>query len=155
MKKIIIPVAAFFVIVLGIIIFYISSSYQLVQYGKDTRFHIATLSDGGTLTAELDGLKTQVIGRNVQRVGWVLDISEKSKVWKKPDYNENEAIYLTFSDGAEYVIAKDPEDSNAIFILYEYNSKKVRFHLEGYNAWSWATRATAPDGLYIENIVLN
>lgn len=155
MKKVLIPVIVFFVIVLGSIIFFINSSFQLTQYTKATHFHINTVIDGGTLETELDGVRTQIAGRNLQRVEWVLDISAKQKIYRKPEINEDEAIYFYFSDSAEYVLAKDPGDSNSVYIFYKYKNMKMRFHLEGYNAWDWATRAVSPEGIYMENIVLD
>ncbi|MBN1624694.1 MAG: hypothetical protein JXN10_04105 [Clostridia bacterium] len=154
MKKVLIPVVVFFVLVIGSIIFFVNASFQIVQYGKSTRFHISTLSDGATLTVDHNGVTTQVIGRNIQRVGWVLDISDKERVYRKPDFNEDDAIYFHFSDSAEYIIAQDPEDSDSVYILYEYKGKKLRFHLTGYRAWYWATEAVSPEGIYIENIVI-
>lgn len=155
MKKVLIPVAVFFIVVIGSMAFFINESFQLVQYEKATRFHISTLSDGGTLTVDHNDVTTQIVGRNVQRVGWVLDISAKERIRKNPEFNESDAIYFHFSDGAEYVMAKDPEDADSVYILYEYKNNKLRFHLEGYKAWDWATRTVSPDGLYIENIVID
>lgn len=155
MKKILIPVIVFFVVVVGSIIFFVNLSFQLTQYSKATNFHISTLLDGYTLTTEYNGVETQVVGRNIQRVGWVLDISEKERIRRKPEYNENEAIYFHFSDSAEYILAKDPKDDNSVYIFYEYKNMRLRFHLEGYNAWKWATEAISPEGIYRENIVLN
>jgi hypothetical protein len=154
MKKVLIPVVVFFVLVVGSIIFFVNASFQLVQYGKATRYHISTLSEGETLIVDYNDVTTQVIGRNIQRVGWVLDIADKDRIHKNPSFNEDEAIYFHFSDGAEYILAKDPNDSDSVFILYEYKGKKLRFYLTGYRAWYWATEAVSPDGLYMENIVI-
>ena len=155
MKKVLIPVIVFFVIVVGSIIFFVGSSYQLTQYTKATHYHVNTVIAGGSLETEYDGVRTQIVGRNLQRVEWVLDIFAKQRIRRVPEINEDEAIYFYFSDSAEYILAKDPEDNNSVYIFYEYKNMKMRFHLEGYMAWDWATKAVSPDGIYIENIVLD
>lgn len=65
MKKYVIPVVLFLVVVVGTIIFGVSLSYKTVQYGKETSLHAARVHEGGELIAEYDGVTTKVVGQNV------------------------------------------------------------------------------------------
>lgn len=155
MKRYIIPVIVFFAISVGSIIFFVSSSYTMVQYKKDTRFHITTLQDNETLMAEYLGVTTQVVGRNTSRIYSILTVSEIKHIYKKPKFVENNAIYLNFSDGATYIITEDPSIDDGIFILYYYKSKKLYFKLDGYNSLEWTTKSISPEGLFNENVLIN
>ncbi len=155
MKKILIPVIVFFVIAIGGIIFSISINYTKVQFGKDTMFHMMTVGEGGALTAEYKNVKTNVIGRNLQRVNSVLGVSTITRIYRKPTYDGNEAAYLKFSDGAEYIIAPDPDVSDGVFIIYKYKNKKLVFKVKGYNSMTWIKKAISPSGIYNSNEVIS
>jgi len=155
MKKFIIPVILFFVIVIGSIIFAVSESYDRVQYDKDAMFHSMSLSNDGTLTAEYKGIVTQVLGRNTQRIHSMLTVSAKKRLYFKPTYDENETIYLTFSDGAEYIVVENTSMNDSVYIKYSYKKKSQWFKITGYNSLKWAKQAISPDGIYIENILIS
>ena len=155
MKKIIIPLVVFFVITIGGIIFAVSDSYTKVQYEKDALFHMMSLEEGGSLVAEYDNTVTKVLGRNISRINKVITVSELKRLYSKPDWDENAAIFLRFSDGAEYIIAEDPSVDDGVFILYSYKNKKLRFKVNGYNSFDWAKKAISSDGIFNENEVLD
>lgn len=155
MKKYIIPVIIFFVISIGSVIFFVSSSYTLVQYKKDTRYHITTLQENETLTATYKEVTTQVVGRNSSRIYSLLTVSEIKQIHKKPTYAENNAIQLNFSDGATYIVVEDPSINDSIFILYSYKNKKLYFKISGYNSLEWTEKAISPEGLFNENILID
>lgn len=155
MKKVIIPVIAFFVLSIGFIVFSISQSYVKVQYGKDAMFHMMTLDDGATVTATCDGVSTNVIGRNTQRIYSTLTVSELKRIFKKPEWDEKSAIYLNFSDGAKYIIAHDPSENDGVFIFYTYKNKTLRFKVSGYNSYNWLKRAISPEGIFNKNELLD
>lgn len=154
MKKIVIPVIAFFIITIGGIIFSISINYTKVQFGKDTMFHMMTIAEGGTLTAEYKDIKTNVVGRNLQRINSVLGVSAINRVYGKTEYDENEAVYLYFSDGAKYIVAPDPEVSDGAFIIYSYKNKNLAFRVKGYNSMTWVKKAISPSGIYNRNEII-
>ncbi|MBN2558331.1 MAG: hypothetical protein JXB33_06230 [Clostridia bacterium] len=154
MKKIVIPVVVFFVVIIASIIFAVSDSYTRVQYGKDTMFHRMTLDEGGTLEAEYDDVTTLVAGRNLQRIYSSLTVSEMKRIYKKPSWDPDTAIYLRFSDGAQYIIAEDPSVIDGVFILYTYKKENIRFTLSGYKTFDWIKRAIAPDGIYNDNPII-
>ena len=155
MKKILIPVIIFFVIVIGGIAFAVSDSYSKVQYGKDAMFHMMTMEDGGVMSAEYNGTNTQVVGRNTSRVYSVLTVSALKRVYSKPDITDNEAVYINFTDGAAYIIYKDPSVTDGVFIFYTYKGKKLYLKVDGYNSFTWIKKAISPSGIFNENIVLD
>lgn len=155
MKKIIIPVIVFFVLSIGSIVFAISESYTKVQYGKDTMFHMMTLDEGETVTATCDGVSTNVLGRNTQRIYSTLTVSEIKRIFSKPKWDEETAIYLDFSDGAKYIVAHDPSEDDGVFIIYSYKNKNLRFKVSGYNSYNWLKRAISPEGIFNKNELLD
>ena len=155
MKKILIPVIIFFVVVISGITFSISTNYVKVQFSKDLMFHMMALQDGETLTAEYNDVTTNVTGRNLQRVNSVLGVSAKNRVYKKPEYDFEKAVYLTFSHGAEYIVAEDQSVNEGIFIFYSYKSKKQVFKVHGYNSMTWIKKAVSPSGIYNSNDVID
>ena len=155
MKKFLIPVIVFFIVVIGGIIFAISTNYVKVQFSKDLMFHMMALQDGETLTAEYNNVTTNVVGRNLQRVNSVLGVSAINRVYKKPGFDSDKAVYLTFSHGAEYIVAVDPSESDGVFIFYEYKNKKQVFKVSGYNSITWIKKAVSPSGIYNNNEVLD
>jgi len=155
MKKVIIPVVIFFIIVIGGISFAVADSYAKTQYGKDTMFHIMTLSDGGILTAQYKDVKTQVTGRNTQKFYSVISVFELKRLYTKPDWDAEDAVYLNFSDGAEYIVALDPSVNDGVFIIYSYKNKTIYFKVSGYNTMSWVKKAVSPSGIYSTNEVIS
>ena len=155
MKKIIIPVILFLVIAIGSMVFAISDSYSRVQYDKDAMFHMMSLSQDGTLTAEYQGTVTQVLGRNTQRINSLLTVKAINRLYFKPSYAEENTIFLTFSDGAEYIIAENTDEDDSVFIRYSYKKKIQWYKITGYNSLNWAIKAISPEGIYRENLVIS
>ncbi|MCK5759019.1 MAG: hypothetical protein KAH14_07980 [Clostridiales bacterium] len=156
MKKIIIPVVIFFIIVIGSIAFAVADSYAKTQYGKDTMFHMMTLSEGEILTGEYKDVKTQVTGRNTQKIYSVISVWELKRLYKRPAWDAEEAVYLNFSDGAEYIVAVDPSINDGVFIIYSYKNRTKYFKVNGYNTMSWVKKAISPSGIYSTNeVILN
>lgn len=155
MKKILIPVVIFFIIVIGSISFAVADSYAKTQYGKDTMFHMMTLSEGGILIGEYNDVKTQVTGRNTQKVYSVISVFELKRLYRKPDWGSEETVYLNFSDGAEYIITTDPSIHDGVFIIYTYKNKTKYFKVSGYNTMSWVKKAVSPSGIYSTNEVIS
>ena len=155
MKKIIIPVVIFFIIVIGGISFAVADSYAKTQYGKDTMFHIMTLSEGEILTAQYKDITTQVTGRNTQKIYSVISVFELKRLYIKPDWDAKEAVVLNFSDGAEYTVAIDPSVNHGVFIIYSYKNKTIYFKVNGYNTMQWVKKAVSPSGIYSTNEVIS
>ncbi len=155
MKKIIIPVVIFFILVIGSIAFAVADSYAKTQYGKDTMFHMMGLSEGEILTCEYKDIKTQVTGRNTQKIYSVISVYELKRLYSKPDWDAKEAIYVNFSDGAEYIVALDPSINDGVFIIYSYKNKTIYFKVNGYNTMSWVKKAISPSGIYSTNEVIS
>lgn len=155
MKKFIIPVVIFFVIVIGGISFAVADSYTKTQYGKDTMFHMMSLSEDGTLTAQYKDIKTQVTGRNTQKIYSVISVFELKRLYRKPDWDTKEAVYLSFSNGAEYIVSLDDSIADGAFIIYTYKNKTIYFKVNGYNTMSWVKKAVSPSGIYSTNEVVS
>lgn len=151
MKKILIPAIIFMSVLIGFITFGISRSYAKVQYEKDVLSHVMSARSEGNLEAEYQGTKTKVLGQNVQRINAVLTVSEMKRLYKKPPFDEENGVYLSFPDGAEFILVVDPDIADGAYIKYSYKNRNKWFHVEGYDTMMWATRAISPEGIYIEN----
>lgn len=155
MKKIVIPVAVFMVFIIAGIVFTISLSYAQVEYDKATLVHKLDASrGGGELLAEYMGQKTRVAILNLDRVEWLVTISERRRLFFRPKYDAETAVYLHFSDGAEYIVAENPNEEDSVFVLYGYQNKNLYFSITGYSAMSWAVRVVSPEGIYSTNEVI-
>lgn len=154
MKKLLIPVLLILTLLIGFIIYAVSYNFNRVQYEKDVLSHLMNLQEGGQLTAQYNGQTTLVLGNNVVRIQKVLGVSDRRKLYLKPDYDEDEAIVLDFSDGAQYIIAVDESMHDAVFIKYSYRNKETWYRVDGYNSFGWAQRAISPEGITSENQVI-
>lgn len=155
MKKYIIPVALFLVVVIGSIIFGVSMSYKRVQYGKETSLHVARVHEGGELIAEYDGVTTKVVGQNVDRLMKAIIVTETEHLVSRPEFDRGTSITLKFPDGATYIIAHDDSCDDRVFVIYSYKGKEYYTRTEGYNSFSWVERAISPQGIYNENILVD
>lgn len=155
MKKFLIPVILFLVIVVGSIVFAVSMSYSRVQYGKETFLHLARLEDGGELLAEYNGVTTKINRDNVNRIMKAISVTETDYLVSKPEYNSETAITLKFSDGATYTIAHDESEDDSIFVIYSYDGKEFYLRTKGYNSFSWVERGVSPEGIYNENEIID
>ncbi|MBN2878305.1 MAG: hypothetical protein JXN65_01625 [Clostridia bacterium] len=154
MKKFLIPVLTILGIFLVTAVFAIYLNYSKVQYDKDLLFHNLRLQDGGELICEYNGMTTRILGGNVSRISKVVNVYEKRRLFKEPEYNKDEAIYLTFSDGAEYIIAVDESMDDAVFVIYKYKNKEQYYSIQGYHSFDWAQRAVSPEGTSNPNEVV-
>ncbi|GEM_PF-1022647 len=154
MKKILIPIGLIFAVGLGLIVFSVYRAYHNVQYEKDMIAHVMEVNKGGELIAEYNGVKTRVLGSNIVRIRSVLTVSDRQRVYTKPDCDTENAVKLTFSDGAEYIVANDPAGVDSVFVLYSYKNKKLYFKIEGYKTMDWTLRAISPEGIAYENEVI-
>lgn len=153
MKKVLIPLAAIFVIGLGTIIFFLFMNFTRVQYQKDTEAHFMAAEEGD-VTATYAGQTTLVAPENLNRVFWVLTISARKHVLIKPDCNLDDALVLNFPDDAQYTLALDSSDGNVMYICYTDDGKDQWLRIEGYAAMDWAVRAVSPEGIYGPNEVI-
>ena len=151
MKKILIPLIIFMSALIGFITFGISRSYAKVQYEKDVMGHVMSIDAEGNLEAEYQGTRTKVIGQNIRRIKSVLTVSEMKRIYKKPPLDEENCVYLSFPDGAEFILIEDPKAADGAYIRYSYKRRVKWFHVEGYDTIMWATRAVSLEGIYTEN----
>lgn len=151
MKKILIPVIIFMAALIGFITFGISRSFAKVQYEKDVMGHVMSVGKEGDLEAQYNGTKTNVVGQNVRRINSVLTVSEMERVYKKPPLDEDRGVFLSFPDGAEFILIEDPEVEDGAYIRYSYKKKVRWYRVEGYETMMWVTRAISPEGIYTEN----
>ena len=155
MKKILIPTLIVLGLLVGAIVYVISYSFNRVQYEKDLLTHIVDVGEGGQLVAEYDSLNLCILGNNIKRLQRVLGVSERERLFLKPDYDKDQAIILKFSDGAEYIIVANQTEEDAIFLGYSYKSKNQWYSISGYKSMDWTQRAVSPEGINTPNEVIN
>lgn len=153
MKKVVIPVVAFLVIGLGTLIFFLSMNFAQVQYQKDTEAHLLS-AQAGDVTATYAGQTTRISAENLGRVQFVLTISERQRVFFKPDCSMEDAVCIFFPDGAQYAVIPDDSADDAVYLCYTDDSKDLWLRIEGYNAMDWAVRVVSPEGIYAPNEVI-
>jgi hypothetical protein len=154
MKKIVIPLVVFLVLAIGSVVFFISMAYTQVQFDKDTQSHMIAVQSGGELTASYAGQETRISADNLSRVEWLLTISERERLFFKPDCDLNDAVCFCFSDGAQYAIAPDASADDAVFLCYSADGSDLWFRIEGYNAMDWAVRTASAEGVNGPNEVI-
>ncbi len=155
MKKVLIPLLVFLALGIGSVIFFVSMQFTQVQYDKDTQSHMITAQSGGELTASASGQKTRISADNFGRLEWLLTISERERLFAKPDCSLDDAVCFFFPDGAQYTIAPDETADDAVFLCYSDDGSELWFRIEGYNAMDWAKRIASPDGVDGPNEVMD
>lgn len=155
MKKYLLVVIILLGGMIAVVAVTISGNYNKVQFSKDLQYHMTTISEGGTLTATYKDTTTNVVGRNLQRINSVVGVSAAERTFKRPEYDENDAVTLSFSHGAEYIIVPNPDVEDGVFIFYSYKNKDQVYKVSGYNSMIWVRKAISPSGIYNPNEVLN
>lgn len=156
MKKLLVIVILFLVIGFLAVAIPVSLRYDYIQYEKDMMAHDMKLQDGGDVTASYQGQKTRVIGGNIGRLEWALTLTDRTRVFRKPDYDADQAVTIEFPDGARYVVAPDPAVIDKIYIFYSYKDKERCYTVPaGYKAMDWILTAISPDGVYSPNEIIS
>lgn len=154
LKKIVIVVVVFLLLGLMGIIIPLSLHYDTVQMEKDMIAHVMSTAEG-ELIASRAGQTTKVTGRNIDRIASALTPTERQRLFRKPAFDEADAIFLNFPNGASFIIAEvDPELDKAI-VVYRYKRKIRYLSINGYKTFSWISRAVSPEGVYNENELLS
>lgn len=154
MKKYLLVVIILLGGMIAVVAITISGNYNKVQFSKDLQYHMTTISEGGSLTATYQNTTTNVVGRNLQRINSVIGVSAAERTYNRPDYDENDAVTLSFSHGAEYIIIPNPSVSDGVFIFYSYKNKNQVYKVSGYDSMTWVKKAISPSGIYNPNEVM-
>lgn len=154
-------VAGFTVVIVSTVIFvnWILMSLASSNYTKEMQIHQLSMAQENAFVAAVqeDGTVVSLQGQNLTRALNTLSVSDHRILWRTPNYNEDEAIHIILSTGAEFTVAPDPEaaeDSDKAFVIYEHNDKTTRFSIEGYNTIYWLEAVTGPEGSYGPNQVV-
>lgn len=154
MKKYLIPALVLLAALIGLVVFFVSMGYQKVQFANNISTHIAHVEEDGTLFAEYDGQKTQVVGQNIYYIKSSLTVYDRKKLYLKPDYDSETAVYLSFSDGAEIIVAIDDSVDDGVFVHYTYKGKNIWLSIKKFKTMHWIARAISPEGIYNKNIIV-
>jgi len=154
MKKWLIILAVFFVLGFAAVSIPVALSFDAQRYDAERVMHEAALVQVGTMIAEYGDVKTEVVGANPMRVFWVTYMESGTRVFRKPVYVEEDAITVEVSDGARFIIGRDPSGADITYVLSYFDGRTRYFRLEKLNAHGWAMKAVQPDGFYNENILL-
>lgn len=137
MKKLVIPVVVLLVLGIAAIIIPLTMRYDYVQYEKNVLAHFMSCDDDQTPTAEYQGVKTQIPEKQLNRLQWLLTITERQRVFIFPEYDAAAAVTIVFPDDASFTIVEAADAADKVFIFYTYNGKKRCYSVEGYDAFQW------------------
>lgn len=154
MKKYVIPVVIVLLCGVGFLVYTLSMSYSKVQFRNDASAHFMDVYTGGEILAEYNGITTRVSNQNTSKIKSAITVSERKALRSEPEFDSEKAITLDFSDGARYVVAEDGSGDDVAFVLYSYEGKNTYLRIEGYNTFSWIKKAISPEGIYVENEVI-
>ena len=154
MKKYLIPVLLLLILLVVFIVFLIYMGFEKQQFANNMSAHISDVEEEGTLFAEYNGQKTQVVGQNIYYIKNSLTVYERKRLFIKPEYNPESAIYLSFSDGAGIMIAVDESVDDGVFVHYSYKNKRLWLSIKKLKTFEWVSRAISPEGINNENIIV-
>ncbi len=155
MKKYLIPAIVLLSLLVGIIVFFVIMGYEKVQYSNTISANMTHVSEeSGELIAVYMGQKTQVVGQNLRTIKNALTVYQRNIIFRKPKYDAESAIYLSFSDGAEIIIVPDESVDDGVFIFYTYQNKNLRISIKNYRTIELLTNAISPEGIYNKNIIV-
>ena len=137
MKKLIIPVVVLLLLGIAAVAVPIALRYDYVQYEKNVLAHFMSGDDTQAPTAEYQAEKTQIPEKQMDRLQWLLTITERQRVFIFPDYDAAAAVIVAFPDGALFTIVEAADAPDKVFIFYTYNGKRRCYSVEGYNAFQW------------------
>ncbi len=108
------------------------------------------------ITAEYNGIKTQVAPYNKDYLYGVLNITERSRLWSEPEIPDGtETINITYGDNTLKVTVFSIDSIEDIVYVRQQRGTLDRWvSIEGYNVFERATWCVRPQGYYQENIVL-
>ena len=111
------------------------------QFANNLSTHIANADEEGLL-AEYMGQETIVVGQNLYNLKGTLTVYDRRKLYKQPEYDPDTAVYLTFPDGAEIIVAVDDSVADGAFIHYKYKSKSLWMSIKKYKTMEWVTKGS-------------
>lgn len=155
MKRILIPVGVVSTILLGFLIWLVVQSYNDNIYERHLLTHFGSVSEQASAIAEYDGLRVCVSPENLLRINDDLGRKSRKRVTFRPDYIEETQVRITFPDGAEFLIAEDPDDAKLCYILYTYDGTQLYYSTSNLDTLGWVRKAVSLEGLYVPNQLLD
>lgn len=150
-------IAGFIVVIAAASIFinWINLSLISSDYSKEMQLHQIYLGfEDSSLIASQGDEHYSLRGGNISRAMSTLSVSDHRVLRKIPVFNEEEAIYLSLSNGAKFTVAPDPNYTGAkdrAFIIYEHEGTSTYLSVEGYQTIEWLEEVIGPVGAYGPN----
>lgn len=141
--------------VAGRFINWINLSLVSSNYGKEVQLQQIYLGlEDSFIIVSHDNVHVRLAGQNIDRAMSTLGVSDHRVLRRMPDYNVEDAFYLTLSNGAKFIVAADPAyngKKDKAFIIYEDHGKSTYLSVEGYNTIFWLEEVSGPVGVYGPN----
>lgn len=146
MKKWLIAIGILAVVGIVLIVVPLSNRYASIQYKKQVQMAalIATSSEQGWLKAEHNGVATNVLGRNVDRINNMLTPTECKRILFAPQLETE--ITLTFSSGDVITISKYPQHEDCVLVHITGEDGSYNFSIEGYGVMDNVGEAISLEG---------
>lgn len=151
MKKVVIPIVIFFIIAIASIYIPVSMRLDYFRYENELTAHLAAQKEGGEIIAEYKGQKIRLLDGNADKLIWAATLTERQRIFKKPDYDETAAVTIFFPDGAQLIFAPLEETGDKALIVHIFEGRTRYYSLKGYKTMEWVQRIISPEGYYVPN----
>ncbi len=115
---------------------------------------IQAFGSGDEVTAELDGVKTEVTIYNCEKLRSLMTITDRRRVRHEPDPSA-ETMVIRIGERMTITVENGDEAADEVFITIQSGIWKRCMHIAGYRSFYWITRTAGPEGYYGENPILN
>ena len=114
---------------------------------------IQAFGSGETVTAEMDGVKTEVMVYNCEKLRSLLTITERERTRHDPD-PEKQTMVIRVGERMTVTVENGDEALDEVFVTAQSGVWKRSFRIAGYDSFHWITRTAGPEGYYGPNPVI-
>ncbi len=158
MKKIVIPVIIFLLILGGLIGYGIARATEYMTYTRQCSVHIIDIAQGsGQVVAEdTDGTKTILKFANADGFITAVTRADTEFILFKSGLDEMPCVKVEFPDGAKFEVfdggKKDKDD--VAYVRYTYKNKSKLFRIIGYRTFERVRLCISPGGMNGQNSIV-
>lgn len=151
MKKVVIPIIIFFIVATASVYIPVSIRLDYFRYENELIAHLAAQKEGGDIIAEYKGRMTRLMDGNADKLIWAATLTERQRIFIKPEYDQSEAVTVTFSDGGELIFAPLEQTGDKALIAHDFEGRTRYYSLKGYKTMEWVLKIISPEGYYAPN----
>lgn len=156
MKKILIPVAIFFLIAIGSMGIAVKLRMDDIQYERELVAHLASVkTTNRSAEAESSGVTVRIAQGNLGYIASALTRTERLRKLGLPNVTGCETATVVFPDGAKFVIYElqkaENNQKDISCVQYTFANRQRIYTIEGYGTMERIRSCISLQGFVVEN----